>query len=123
MSADANMPELWWSPSLRRFLSRHESQDDEHLVWVFHGHYEALRRYLGTGLDSNPPLPADAVRLVAAPLPLPDSETEWGWHAPWDPGTVTRRSEAEARRMVSQSVPGSRLLVCREVGPWKVVES
>lgn len=58
--------DLWWSPSLRRFLSRHENQDDEHLVWVFHGHHEALRHYLGAGLDSNPPLPDDAVRLVLA---------------------------------------------------------
>jgi hypothetical protein len=49
-----------------RFLTRHENRDDEHLVWVFHGHYEALRHYLGTGPDSNPPLPVDATRLYRA---------------------------------------------------------
>ncbi|MEV4053007.1 hypothetical protein AB0J55_17630 [Amycolatopsis sp. NPDC049688] len=63
-SRPAAPPDLWWSPSMARFLSRHEDQDDEHLVWVWHGHQESLRHYLGTGLDSNPPLPADAVRLV-----------------------------------------------------------
>lgn len=59
--------ELWWSPSMKRFLTRHQSEDDEHLVWVWHGHYEALRHYLGTGLDSNPPMPDDAVRLAPEP--------------------------------------------------------
>jgi len=56
--------DLWWSPSLKRLLSRHENEDDEHLVWVMQGGAESLRHYLGTGLESNPPLPDDAVRLV-----------------------------------------------------------
>lgn len=60
-------PDLWWSPSMARFLSRHQSEDDEHLVWIWHGHHESLRHYLGTGLDSNPPLPDDAVQLAPVP--------------------------------------------------------
>lgn len=60
----SQIPDLWWSPSMARFLSRHEDRDDEHLVWVWHGHHESLRHFLGTGLDSNPPLPDDAVQLV-----------------------------------------------------------
>lgn len=58
--------DLWWSPSMKRLLTRHEDMDDEHLVWVVQSGHESLRHYLGTGLDSNPPLPDDAVRLVLA---------------------------------------------------------
>jgi hypothetical protein len=58
--------DLWWSPSMARFLTRHEDMDDEHLVWVVQSGHESLRHYLGTGLESNPPLPDDAVQLVLA---------------------------------------------------------
>jgi hypothetical protein len=56
--------DLWWSPSMKRLLTRHEDMDDEHLVWVVQGGHESLRHYLGTGPDSNPSMPDDAVQLV-----------------------------------------------------------
>ncbi|MGW3992403.1 hypothetical protein ACWEF6_02835 [Amycolatopsis sp. NPDC004772] len=64
------IPDLWWSPSHGGFLTRHENNADEHLVWIVHTTHESLRHHLGTGADSNPPLPTDAVRLV-----LDDPET------------------------------------------------
>ena len=64
----------------------------------------------------------DHIRDSGAHPPQPDSETEWGWRAPWDDSYVTQRPEAEARRVVAQSAPGARVLVRREVGPWRVVQ-
>lgn len=52
----------WWSESMNRLLVK----DDNGLVWVVNGGLESLRHYLGTGADSNPPMPADAVHLFAA---------------------------------------------------------
>lgn len=54
--------------------------------------------------------------------PLPDSETEWGYRAPWG-ATTPQSNEAEARRWVEMSVPGARVLVRREVGPWTAVDA
>jgi hypothetical protein len=60
--------------------------------------------------------------LKRTPSPLPDSETEWGCRNP--DGHVSREpSEAVARRWVSTALPGLRVLVRREVGPWIEVTS
>jgi hypothetical protein len=50
--------------------------------------------------------------------PAPDSATEWGYRTPWD-DVIPQRSEEEAREVVAKSADGARILVCREVAPWR----
>lgn len=98
--------DLWWSPSMKRLLSRHENSDDEHLVWVMQGGSESLRHYLGTGLESNPPLPDDAVQLVLAD---PEQHTELeqlkAQHAAW------WKVQGEERRAVKRQRDALSLLL------------
>jgi hypothetical protein len=66
--------DLWWSPSMRQLLTRHENGNDEHLVWVVETSHRSLRNVLGEA-NSNPPMPDDAVQL----LPVPPSQTCGAW--------------------------------------------
>lgn len=115
--SDPKMPELWWSPSGGGFLARHENGADEHLVWIVHMTHESLRHHLGTGPDSNPPLPADAVRLVA----LAEQTWQWGWRLAGVPDAVVLpASEATARKQAELD-PDTEA-VRRRVGEWGVVD-
>lgn len=58
-----DIPKLWWSPTFG-LITQHESRSTgEMLFWVYNDSRVSLRRVLGTGEDSNPPLPEDAVQL------------------------------------------------------------
>lgn len=52
----------------------------------------------------------------------PDGGTEWGYRVPWGV-EVAQQSEQAARQIVSDSLPGARTLIRREVGPWTEVQS
>lgn len=56
-------PKLWWSPSIGGLLV-----EGDGMYWVLNPSRESLRHRLGTGPDSNPPLPEDAVPLASAGL-------------------------------------------------------
>ena len=55
-----NPPPLWWSPAHGLIA------EQDGLYWVISESRESLRHKLGTGPESNPPLPEDAVRLERA---------------------------------------------------------
>ena len=146
-----DMPNFWWCPTHHLYRGGIERPcaeavklgdvealraDREHWYaeWEKAAHLhmaaerrrDSLRAEIRAVLDREGPNARAALRIAAIverepSSPQPDSETEWGWRAPWDDSYVTQRPEAEARRVVAQSAPGARVLVRREVGPWKVV--
>lgn len=56
----AEPPELWWSPTYGLLTY------EDGLYWVISRSKESLRHRLGTGQDSNPPLPDDVIEIAPA---------------------------------------------------------